>query len=124
MKIVIKNNPFVKEIGLEDFEEVTKSSKPYVVKFTSNTCYLCKGLKPIFNEIAEQYKDDFYFGNVNSKTQRKLFQLFKIDGVPEMFIIYGDNIYNIKYPEDPDTVSGYSKQYIIQNLENFLNENR
>ena len=124
MKIVIKNNPFVKEIGLEDFEEVTKSSKPYVVKFTSNTCYLCKGLKPIFNEIAEQYKDDFYFGNVNSKTQRKLFQLFKIDVVPEMFIIYGDNIYNIKYPEDPDTVSVYSKQYIIQNLENFLNENR
>lgn len=124
MKIVIKNNPFVKEIGLEDFEEVTKSSKPYVIKFTSNTCYLCKGLKPIFNEIAEQYKDDFYFGNVNSKTQRKLFQLFKIDGVPEMFIIYGDNIYNIKYPENADAVSGYSKQYIVDNLENFLNEDR
>lgn len=125
MKIVIKNNSIVKELGLEDFNEITKSDKPYVVKFTSNTCYLCKALKPIFNEIAEQYKDNFYFGNINSKTQRKLFKLFNIDGVPEIFIIYKDDIYNVQYPEtnaDPD--SGYSKEYIIQNLENFLNENR
>ena len=32
MKIVIKNNSLVKDIGLEDFDEVTKSSKPYVLK--------------------------------------------------------------------------------------------
>ena len=124
MKIVIKNNSIVKELGLEDFNEITKSDKPYVIKFTSNTCYLCKALKPIFNEIAEQYKDNFYFGNINSKTQRKLFSLFKIDGVPEIFIISNGNIHNIKYPEKPDSKSGYSKQYITEYLENFLNENR
>lgn len=125
MKIVIKNSSLVKDIGLEDFDEITKSDKPYVIKFTSSTCYLCKALKPIFNEIAEQYKDNFYFGNINSKTQRKLFKLFNIDGVPEIFIIHKDNIYNVQYPEtNPDPNSGYSKQYIIENLENFLNEDR
>lgn len=127
MKIVIKNssNPYIKEVKVEDFIEITKSDKPYVIKFTSTTCYLCKALKPIFEQVAEQYKDKFYFGNVNSKTQRKLFKVFEVDGVPEIFIIFNNNIYNVTYPSDnPDPKSGYSKQYIIKNLESYLNENR
>ena len=119
MKIVIKNNPFVKEIGLEHFDEITKSDKPYVIKFTSKTCYLCKGLKPIFNQIAEEYKDKFYFGNIDSRAQRKLFQLFKIDGVPELFIINNQEVLNIPYPSEPDKVSGYTKDYIVKYLEDY-----
>ena len=120
MKIVIKNNSIVKELGLNDFEEITKSNKPYVIKFTSSTCYLCKALKPIFEQIAEEHKDKFKFGNINSSTQRRLFKMFGIDGVPEIFIVDGDNVYNISYPEDnPDPKSGYSKEYIIQHLENY-----
>jgi len=124
MKIVIKNNSIVKELGFEDFEEITKSDKPYVIKFTSSTCYLCKALKPIFEQIAEQYKDTYKFGNINSFTQRRLFKMFNIDGVPEIFIIHGNNIFNVPYPEDnPDPKSGYSKNYLIQHLENY-NETR
>jgi len=126
MKIIIKSNPFVKELTIEDFDEITKSDKPYVIKFYSPTCHLCKGLKPIFNEIAESYKDKFYFGTINSRTQRKLFQLFRIDGVPEIFVVYNNKLKNIKYPSSviADPVSGYSKDYIIQNLEKYLNEPR
>jgi hypothetical protein len=120
MKIVVKNNSIVKELGFEDFEEITKSGKPYVVKFTSATCHLCKGLKPIFEQIAEQYKDKFKFGNVNSSTQRKLFRLFNIDGVPEIFIIHGNDLYHIEYPEDnADPISGYPKDYITEHLDNY-----
>ena len=120
MKIVIKNNSIVKELGLNDFEEITKFNKPYVIKFTSVTCHLCKALKPIFEQIADEYKDRFKFGNINSSTQRKLFKMFGIDGVPEIFIVDGDNVYNIPYPEDnPDPKSGYSRDYIIQHLENY-----
>lgn len=119
MKIIIKNNPFVKELTIEDFNEITKSDKPYVIKFTSKTCYLCKGLKPIFNKIAEEYKDKFYFGNIDSRSQRKLFELFKIDGVPEIFIVNNQDVFNVPYPSDPDTVSGYSKEYITQHLDNY-----
>jgi thioredoxin 1 len=125
MKIIIKNNPFVKELTIEDFNEITKSDKPYVIKFYSSTCHLCKGLKPIFNEVAELYSDKFYFGVINSRTQRKLFELFKIDGVPEIFIIYRNKVKNVKYPSSvvADPVSGYPKDYIIQHLENYY-ENR
>jgi thiol-disulfide isomerase/thioredoxin len=120
MKIIIKNNSIVKELGFEDFEEITKSDKPYVIKFTSTTCHLCKALKPIFEQIAEQYKNQFKFGNINSSTQRKLFSMFGIDGVPEIFIIDNGDVINLPYPtQNPDKKSGYSKDYIIKNLESY-----
>ena len=120
MKIILKNNSLIKEIGLQDFDEVAKSEKPYIIKFTNSTCHLCKELKPIFEEIAEEFKQNFKFGNVNSKKERQLFNMFKIDGVPEIFIIYNDNIINMSYPDKPDPKSGYSKQYIIDHLNEFL----
>ena len=122
MKIVIKNNSIIKEIGLKDFNEITKSKKPYVIKFTNPTCYLCKGLKHIFEEIAEEYKEKYKFGNVNSRLERQMFKLFKVDGVPEIFIIHNNNLSNIKYPEEPDPISGYSKDYITQHLDAYLNK--
>ena len=75
----MKTNKSVKELSYEDFNEITKSDKPYVIKFTNPTCHLCKALDPIFNDIAEEYNDKFKFGNINSKAQRKLFQLFGIE---------------------------------------------
>jgi thiol-disulfide isomerase/thioredoxin len=123
MKIIIKNNTLVKELAFEDFDEITKSNKPYVIKFTNPTCHLCKALDPIFNKIAEEYSDKFKFGNINSRTERKLFKLFGIDGVPEIFIIDGDDLYHVVYPDDnPDPKSGYSRDYIIEHLEGYLNE--
>jgi len=120
----MKTNNLVKELGFTDFDEITKSDKPYVVKFTNPTCHLCKALKPIYAKIADSYSDKFNFGNVNTRVERKLTKLFAIDGVPELFIISEDSVYNIPYPEDdPDPSSGYSEEYIIEHLEGFLNEN-
>lgn len=119
----MKTNNLVKELGYEDFEEITKSDKPYVIVFTSPTCHLCKALKPIYEEVADEYSKHFKFGNINSRTQRKLFKLFGIDGVPEMFIVDGDDLFHVVYPDDnPDPKSGYSKEYIIEHLEGYLNE--
>ena len=63
---------------------------------------------------------------INSRMQKKLFNLFKINGVPELFIIHNNKITNIKFPSKvvADPISGYSKEYIIQNLEKYLNESR
>ncbi len=121
MKILIKNTSSnVKQLGFEDFEEITKSDKPYVIKFYNPTCHLCKELKPIYEEIANEFKDKFKFGQVNTRANTRLSKLFHIDGVPELFIVNNQDVFNIPYPEDnPDPKSGYSKQYIIQHLENY-----
>jgi thiol-disulfide isomerase/thioredoxin len=120
MKIVIKNDSLVKELGFEDFDEITKSNKPYVIVFTNPTCHLCKALKPIYKQIAEEYSKYFNFANINTRKERKMSEMFKIDGVPEMFIIDSNELYNIKYPEDPDENSGYSKEYITKHLDGFI----
>jgi thioredoxin-like negative regulator of GroEL len=119
MKIVIKNNQ-IKQITITDFDEVTKSSIPYVVEFMNPTCHLCKALKPIYENIAEEYKDKFKFGIVNTTKERTISKAFKLDGVPEIFIIFEGDVYNIKYPEDPDPNSGYTRDYIVEHLDSFL----
>jgi thioredoxin 1 len=120
MKIVIKNNnSIVKEITIQDFEEVTKSDKPYVIKFTNPTCHLCKELKPIFDQLASEYEKYYKFGNINSRKEKQIFRMFGIDAVPEVFIIDGDNITNITYPDNPDPKSGYSKQYLTKHLDEY-----
>lgn len=124
MKVILKNNSIVKDIKLGDFEEVTNSSKPYVIKFVNPTCYLCKAFGPIFEDLAKEYKDNFKFGSVNVSKERNLSKAFKIDGVPELFIVLKDDVYNIEYPEEPDPKSGYTKEYVVEYLEAFLNDNK
>jgi thioredoxin 1 len=120
MKIKLTNKSAIKQLTLNDFELVTESDKPYVIKLYSPSCHLCKALAPIYNKICEEYKDRFNFGSINVVTQSKLTQAFEIDGVPELFIVYNGKVYNIKYPEhDADPDSGYSYDYIVEHLNNF-----
>lgn len=128
MKIVIKNNSIVKELGLQDFDEVTKSSKPYIVKFYSPTCYLCRGLKPIYEKIANQYSEQFKFGCVNTRKQNALTKMFGIEGVPEIFVIHNLDILKLEYPKEPDPKTGFSEDHLTTYLNTYkdkkLNENR
>ena len=120
MKIKLTNKSGIKQITINDFELITKSDKPYVIKLYSPSCHLCKALAPIYNRICEEYKDQYNFGSINVVKESKLSNAFDIDGVPELFIIYDGNVHNIKYPEEnPDPESGYSYEYIVENLNNF-----
>lgn len=120
MKIKLTNKSAIKQLTINDFELVSNSDKPYVIKLYSPTCHLCKALAPIYNKICEEYKDKYNFGSINVASQSKLANVFDIDGVPELFIIHNGKVHNIKYPEDnPDPDSGYSYEYIIEQLNNF-----
>ena len=123
MKIKLTNKSAIKQLTLNDFELVTESDKPYVIKLYSPSCHLCKALAPIYNKICEEYKDRFNFGSINVVAQSILAKAFEIDGVPELFIVYNGKVYNIKYPEDDaDPDSGYSYDYIVEHLNNFERE--
>ena len=120
MKIKLTNKSGIKQLTINDFETVTQSNKPYVIKLYSPTCHLCKALAPIYNKICDEYKDEYNFGSINVSSQPKLAKAFDIDGVPELFIINQGKVFNIKYPEEePDPESGYSYDYIVRHLNNF-----
>ena len=54
----------IKELTIENIErEVLDSSKPAVVKFSSENCHLCVALDPVTERLHTKYKDKFNFYN-------------------------------------------------------------
>jgi thiol-disulfide isomerase/thioredoxin len=93
--------------------------RPTVIKFFNPKCYLCDGLRPIYEELSQKYSDVFDFAKLNVVKNIKIAKVFKIDGVPELFVVKKDFVQSIPYPDDDiaDPISGYSKDYIIEHLE-------
>lgn len=121
----------IKQLDLESFKQAMASDKPTLVKFYNPNCYLCNGLRPIFNDLQQTYGNTLNFAKLNVVKHPRIAKVFKIEGVPELFIIKKDFIQQIPYPEDEvaDPNSGYSKQYIVDYLEktidifNYMNDN-
>ena len=55
----------MKNVDIYDFDKVLYAQKPCVVKFTSEGCYLCDGLTPIFDKIAKEYENQVLFFNLD-----------------------------------------------------------
>ena len=111
----------VNKASLENFEnEILNSSKPCMVKFSHDGCHLCVELKPIYAELAQKYRDIKFF-NIDSLKETKLTKIFSDDGVPTIyFFINGDGA-EVPYPEDER--SGYSKESLVNFINNFLKGN-
>lgn len=117
-------NDDIKNLNLTTFREAMNANKPTVVKFYNPSCHLCKGLKPIFKNLAFKYNNDFNFGMLDVTANSRIAKVFKIDGVPEIYVIMNGYVKNIKYPDEDiaSEKSGYPKDYLIEQLDIILNE--
>lgn len=111
-------NSKVHRIFLSNFKKlVLDSENPWLIKFTSDTCYLCEGLKPVFEDVATAFDGKVNFGNVNTRVEKKLTELFIEDGVPTLYYFDTNGThFEVPWPDDPDPASGYS----FFNLSSFL----
>lgn len=112
-------NANIKHLDLLSFKQAMNDEKPTVVKFFNPKCHLCVGLAPIFESLCNHYADTYNFAKLNVAKHPKIAKVFKIEGVPELFVVKKDFVYQIPYPdeEETDPKSGYPKIYIIQYLE-------
>lgn len=117
------------EVTFSNFKDtVMEADKPVVIKFTTSTCPLCKGFKPIFERTADDYERTFIFANVNTILQNNLAKFFKIDGVPEVYIVNPKEddpkkrMYLVPYPDKPSERSGYSEDYFRKQLDKYIEE--
>ena len=119
-------NHEIKSLDLIAFREAMNDSRPTVVKFYNPNCHLCVGLRPIFKNLASKYQNDFNFAtlDVTNGTNSRIAKVFKIDGVPEIYVIMNGYVKNVQYPSDEiaNNVSGYPKDYLIQQLDSILSE--
>ena len=83
------------EINLtsENFEEeVLKSEKPVLVDFWASWCGPCKMIAPIFEELAEEYKDEVKIGKVNVDEQASLAAKFRVTSIPTLILFKNGEI--------------------------------
>ena len=121
----------IKQLDLESFKQAMNSDTPTLVKFYNPSCHLCNGLRPIFADLQQTYGDRLKFAKLNVVKHPRIAKVFKIEGVPELFVIKKDFVQQIPYPDDDiaDPHCGYPKQYIIDHLEktidifNYMNDN-
>ena len=116
----------ISELNLALFRQAMNDTKPTIVKFYNPTCHLCVGLTPIYEALSAKYKDFNFakFDVTQDSTARSISKVFKIDGVPEIYVIMKNYVKNIPYPEEDrvSEISGYPKDYLIEHLDSILNE--
>ena len=109
----------VKDLTLENFPD--EIIKPIVIFFSRDGCHFCKKLKPIYDAISllERYEEIYDFYIVDADEEFVLYEKFQPDGVPTIYVLYGDDGIEIPYPSKP-TVSGYAKEDITVFLDQLM----
>ena len=103
----------VRSLTAKNYDELVRNSgKVCVVKFWHHECGMCQGLEPIYARLAEQYKNKFDFFEVNTIHDKgEISGNYDIEGVPEIYFVKGDDLYEIPFPNIP-APSGYAEGYL------------
>tara|TARA_Y100000593_G_scaffold79913_1_gene148982 strand:- start:1127 stop:1486 length:360 start_codon:yes stop_codon:yes gene_type:complete len=91
-----------------------------VVKFYSNSCPLCHNLQGEYEELAQEYKDLYFFA-FNIDDYPNVEKILSFNGVPTISLIKTGHatpkIRILKDPENPDADTWYTRQDILNFIE-------
>ena len=108
-------------VTLENFEhKVLNSDRPCVVTFKNEGCHLCRGLRKVIARLENKFDNKLRFFSVDSLEEEGLSELFKVDGVPTMFMFVNGDGREIPYPEDPSHFTGYKEEDLVVYLNDVL----
>ena len=112
----------VKKLDSSNFDDlVIQSDKPCVVKFYNKGCHLCRALYPVFERLAEKYANRLRFFRIDSEDDPLFSDPYLDGGVPTIQIFSkGIPPVLIGYPEEPDEITGYPRDYLDQWLYFYL----
>ncbi len=75
------NNDKAIEISSNEFEDTINSKEVVIVDFYAEWCMPCLMLAPIFEELAEKFKD-IKFARINVDENKELANKFNISSIP------------------------------------------
>ncbi len=80
----------MKEFTSENFEqEVLKSELPVLVDFNADWCGPCKMMRPILEQLTQEYDGELVIGGVNVDDAPDIAQQFQVMSIP-MFAFIKD----------------------------------
>ncbi len=83
----IKSTKFEPESVSEDkFDDILSKNKVVVIDCWADWCAPCHLYEPIFNKIAEKYKDKAFFGRLNVDENQKLADKYNVLNIPTTLI--------------------------------------
>lgn len=102
-------------VSLDDcqFQQFIQSAeKPVIVDFWASWCGPCMRVKPLFEEVAQELKEDYLFVTVNVDQSPELVARYEIEMIPTFKVI--------KKGEVVGTFSGGNKEYLIESIRNSI----
>ncbi|MHA1613287.1 MAG: thioredoxin domain-containing protein [Candidatus Thorarchaeota archaeon] len=82
-------NGIVNQLHDHNFWETIQKTKVALVDFYGEWCNPCKGLAPIFAELAQDYSGKAYFAKIDIDKNRRTVGQFGVQSVP-MVIVFKD----------------------------------
>jgi thioredoxin 1 len=73
-------------LNKENFEEIIKNNEKVVVDFWASWCMPCKMVAPIFEKIAEKYKNEIIFTKLNVDENPDIASEFGIMSIPTFLV--------------------------------------
>lgn len=71
---------------MENFKEIIESEKPTLVDFYADWCGPCRMLKPILEEIEEEYGDKVNIVKINVDEYQELATEYQVRSIPTLIL--------------------------------------
>lgn len=81
------------EVNQAQFQKlVSRGELPVVVDFWASWCGPCQAMAPVFNKVAEAFKERAIFVKVNTESEQQLAAQFGIRSIPTLKVFKGGKV--------------------------------
>ncbi len=107
---------YVKKLNDAQFESfIQTAEKPVIIDFWATWCDPCMKMKPIFEQLANELKEQFLFVSVNIDEGQQIAKKYGVTSIPAFKIIKKNTVIG--------TFIGYTaKEIFLEHVDNAINE--
>lgn len=107
---------YVKQLNDAQHEDlIQKSDKPMIIDFWAPWCAPCMKMKPVFEELANEFKEQYLFVSVNIDEGQQIAKQYGVTSIPTFKVIKNNTVIG--------TFMGYTdKQTFIEHVDNAIHK--